>query len=1280
MTNRQWHTAAPAPPQRQQENLIPQGNTILGQDPKYQDKLVSLIRLLHKHGNPQSTARGQDSDLTLLMDYENTYGNGPQTRSFAAHPERHAYKMMAALATGDDVRAWLAEWRHRGLDLGPFDKVDFFAPDALVVHQPDGMTRHLHATAAGGNRGRPRILANGLVDPYWGTGLDPAHVSGFVAPYRSALAPYMACCGQELGKNGEIPPGCWIPLEAGQPSGQLVPYQVWFQQMKAADIWQSIVSGTASASFVAATETGTAFLDRAYYRELDRQIRALVATVVPAIVAAHTSILNAKFPAGASVARQLAPGIREQIHELVSLVDQYNAPQIGQCFFPTLVDDTFIDERVAFIGQGRNLDAEGALIIEKEIRPGFFLPRIRAFGQLKNVHKRLRSRPEDDEDLVEVRLAIEGILNEMYDVKRIITILEDISKLVGQIQDEIHSNGVFSNVLEKKRVDEITIVFKNEANKGLPGFVDAYNQWWDHPSEVAPILQFEDSYYDRDLETICDTNAVFEKTGVDVKKEKMVDPGQVVEMLMNVRDVYLQKRPVEENDFLKQIYAPPLPLDQLPEAVEHYAHFAAARPAMEKAMPVLAKNLEYVEKQLLDRAKTARTELARRIMAEEQERSRRDAELARRAAEEEGRKNAVIVRLDIRKADHVDISDWAIPRALTYNDQSCTYDSLFGALFAVPNQWLRDRILEANIIPRNPECNEGNAKAIDKQIITFIHWFENDRDDESIRRFTDVCNDRLVWTECLPTGPEEEKGQKFGSPVSLLSQLIRFYDLDFGYTSLFQNYNQPWNPQPHDRYQSLLQPTTITQMFAVHTETQGFSQTITYDVPLVYGEFTLLSAIIYMSGHWHACVRHPGTGIWYRLVDSGVAYPLGREAIPKEITSPTRSDPERQADRGTGYKGSESALYEPRTWFYVRTSSLKPFVSKLQLRVDYNSLSLDDWQPGHRSQVDLLALFGGQQNPNRTYGPPWGGQNLFYGILQVLLRGPGEFSPEIRNGLRSILVVQDSSIQIPEDFVSFLNDVAIERFLRPLVEEGTIGKSIVLTGEVKSRLLPWIIETTKMASLNPEGKVQVVRWGKDAAQDGPYLKAITENPEDALKEVATLWALALTLLFIELMDDKTWNPSDLGKRIDDLMEDIADISEELSNFVVLHLSTRGKKASPVESRERQKKPEPELEPESESEPEEPEEPEPELEPESESEPEEPEEPEQGGKWKEYKKGTVIPGASKVAPADGMYLSVVGEDNPKKKWKPYPAGSFAPGKVRVPAGGGYVYVFPRKKKR
>ena len=46
MTDRQWHTAAPAPPQKQQENLIPQGNTILGLNPKYQDNLVSLIRLL----------------------------------------------------------------------------------------------------------------------------------------------------------------------------------------------------------------------------------------------------------------------------------------------------------------------------------------------------------------------------------------------------------------------------------------------------------------------------------------------------------------------------------------------------------------------------------------------------------------------------------------------------------------------------------------------------------------------------------------------------------------------------------------------------------------------------------------------------------------------------------------------------------------------------------------------------------------------------------------------------------------------------------------------------------------------------------------------------------------------------------------------------------------------------------------------------------------------------------------------------------------------------------
>lgn len=973
MTDLQWHTAAPAPPQKQQENLIPQGNTILGLNPKYQDNLVSLIRLLHTNGNPQSTARGQDSDLTLLMDYKNTYGNGPQTRSFAAHPERHAYKMMAALATGDDVRAWLAEWRHRGLDLGPFDKVDFFAPDALVVHQPDGMTRHLHATAAGGNRGRPRILANGLVDPYWGTGLDPAHVSGFVAPYRSALAPYMACCGQELGKNGEIPPGCWIPLETGQPSGRLVPYQVWFQGLSndSRTIWERVVDGTASREFVDAIQVGTAFLDRAYYRELDRQIRALVATVVPAIVAAQEVVLNAKFPAGASVAQQLAPGIREQIHELVSLVDQYNAPQIGQCFFPTLVDDTFIDERVAFIGQGRKLDAEGVLIIEKEIRSGFFLPRIRAFGQLKKVYESLQTGPEDDEDLVAVGQVINIFLGDMEILKKIIPILEEISKLVGEIQKAVQPTDVFSNVLEKPRIDEITNRFKDEADTVLPGFVDVYNQWWDHPLEVAPIQQFYDLYTARDKKTITDAAAVFQKTGVDV--EIMTDYlPQVVEMLTNVRDAYLQKRPVEENDFLKKIYPQSLPLEQIPKAFEQYAHFAAARPAMANAMPVLAKNLESMEQQLLERAKTAIQELARRRIAEEEERSRQDAELARRLQEQEDRVagGERIIRLEVSSQDvrrdprPISLDTWNIQRGFAFQNESCTYDSLFAAMFAVPNQWLRNKILQAKAIYHRSACIQQHAKSIDATVVNAIYYFENTRanlrPESAIAGST--CLRPQIWNQCFVLGTEKQIESNEGNPFKLLGELTTFYGISDGYEAFAQPYNNAaWNPRN-------FQVTPQIQMYAVHAISETFALNTPYQVPITMAseEFTILSCLLFTKFHWHACVRHPGTGIWYRMIDAGEALAL-KGAVPDEITRQTTSDPARKQNEGE-WGDKPSAIYEPMIWFYVRTTALAGFVSKSgSSAVQYFAYNADKTFRVS-SDTDVVRLFG-RRRDLRNGGP-----------------------------------------------------------------------------------------------------------------------------------------------------------------------------------------------------------------------------------------------------------------------------------------------------------------------
>lgn len=590
-----------------QEN-IPVG--VVSRDPAYRDKLVSLQRLLMRYGNPKSTALGQADDQTLLFEYENVFGP-VAVAPLRLQPQRNAYRMMAELAHADDIRAWLEEWRHRGLDLGPFKAPHgFFAAaplgapaplgavnvgamhDALDERMPNGTIRHLHDTAVAGNRGRPIILSNGLVDPYRGTGLDPTRLSGVVAPFRSTLEPYMACCGQALGPKGEIPPGCWMtiapPGAAPQAPGTLVPYQVWFQRdgLDPETIWQNVVAGTASALFVNSIQTGTAFVDRAYYRELDRQIRALVAIVAPAVIQAQLAAFQAGFPAGASVARSLPPAVREQLIELVELVDQYNAPQMGADWKGTLCNDDYMDHHVALLTAGRVAFAEGRLQ-QNVVVDGVALSVLRDIRTLPALIAQWNALPNKSARINDVLAYLDRIQQTQNTVTRMLPWLNqrvDVTKRIATAWTTVTNGGTIAipNLLHNSQLRPVVAAMTNIFNHNQ-GFPALYNRWLQNPdtTDLRPFIA-----------TLGD--------------------------LMDALDVVLAPLPMtaELTTFLTALEAPSEadkdafianPTNRLVghgnlPSVRHYAQFALALPGMRTALPAIQTKLNQAATTLQNQA------------------------------------------------------------------------------------------------------------------------------------------------------------------------------------------------------------------------------------------------------------------------------------------------------------------------------------------------------------------------------------------------------------------------------------------------------------------------------------------------------------------------------------------------------------------------------------------------------------------------------------------------------------------------------------------------------
>lgn len=1154
-TPRRWHTPNPISPPYgggHDEDTIGQEIHVPGEvsrDPAFADKIWDLQRLLHRHGNPHSTELGQASHGTLLREYEYTFGPDA-VAPLLEQPHRHAYKMMAALAHEDDIRAWLAEWRQQGLDLGPFEKRGFFSVSppksararhsainhgalhhALDVRLPNGMVRHLHDTAVAGNRSSPLVLEGGFVDPYFGTGLDPSRLSGIVAPYRSSLAPRMACCGQELGPNGEIPPGCWIQLANTPKVDRVVPYQVWFQGMDAATTWTQIYDGVAQTTFVESIQTGTAFLDYAYYEELDRRIRALVVLVVPSIVDAQDAVtLLPSVPEDYSVAKRLSSEVKEQLRELVALIDRYNAPQMGTCFMGTLFNDAFIDEHIVFLREHRNAEIEFANEATLELPSGLDLPILRNFGEVANLKTTLDAI--DDDRLDEIKETVERVLRKHNDLQLLIDTLEERENILLKFATFLRPLTV-PKVLDPGPIPEYIRLVK-EAQPVVLKFVTVYNAWRktlsdDILKEFWQKYETLESKFREPLKRNFES-AGFEKYADFVNALRSIDQGIPVNREKII--AYIAKS--EFNGFA-----------DVPE-VYLYAHFRLARPAIQKAISSLEPDWKQLEKQFLARAQAEVRKIqdersvkeARRLQeAEEREAERRrrqdeaDAEAARRLAAgegggeiqvEQGRENLRPMKINPmdpkRDTRKIDLRDWKMPLGLAFKDSSCTYDSLFAAMFAIPNQWFREEVLKAQQIFLQRGCDDKSAKDVDEAIVRTIDYF--DERANLAKRFFDICPNWKAWKKCLPTGSAEEAGEKEDNPATLLGQLMAFYNIADGYTAFYQTYNKAWNPLRVDDYRSIK---PAVQLYAVVAESKRFDidNTRPYVVPEVKDDFTILSCLLYTrsgaNSHWQACVRHPATSEWYRMLDTGEAKPLGLYPIDIRGQSEDKKD-----------------LYEPRAWFYVRTSALAGFPRRRQpLKEGVSSSSgdnlvikEDETFLGANKDTELVRIFG------RAYDPQYGSPLLSYdekalrlrnetavlGCMQ-LLRHLDKDIRRINTSKKVSPVFDEWNVQdglTAEEIIYEVNGILIP-VLRAMVQNRSIdGKSIAYRWTEFTEVAIRSGFLTKDTNVVPLWSIEPAEQSISPPQDW----RTTKQERRYFVLLGDLWHLVLRYLFVLLKEDR----------------------------------------------------------------------------------------------------------------------------------------------------------------
>lgn len=798
----------------------------------------------------------------------------------------------------------------------------------------DNIIRHMHRNVASAyNRGPP---VDG--DPYLGTGLNPAHVTGVVSP-NDGQVPEMACCGRpferdrsQKGNVWKAPLGCWIRLDPRQPEGELVRYQTWFTTKNPAALWKRIALGGSSTTLTDATVTGTAFVHAPYYQGLDKEIRKLVEWLAPPVFGVYRSLLESRFSLTSGFSRLEKPA-QDDLKRLVALVQRYNAPQLGACHHERTITVDYLDEHVFFISVGREEFRAGRLVTEVAIgNSGVNAPLIPEQGfsseSFENTANALQLGGVDSIFVRIFRVVAALIAEAENQQKRLEEAKHDFDIISNRIKQSFISVGL-PNVFAAA-INNISALYNaaeqlsNQLKDLLSALPKSANQWISEKQfGEYPVDLFQDQSEAR-------------KTIAAIER-KVLSVGDAIDVFLQPSFFTVFETTADDIAAIiaKEVMFNTDELRLLPQ-VQAWARATVIYNKLE------SYELDVREKLGLDKAiGTLRDDAVATV-------NRLAAEVAIPRPQNllGGRKRVSLIP---STKIPVDVKNWTIAPGFVYYNESCTYDSLFVFLFWIPNQWLRNQVFAASSLEIEPQCEPSMATMIHKTMLKTIEYAEREK-GAPIQKYDNLCTTRTYWETCLPTSG---LSGRFSNPIQLLSKLFEFYRLDRNQATLFMTkpYGK-WAPNYENRRTSDL------RMFAIvreepETRDKEFSMTDPYKIQLTNGEFSMVSCILYTNGHWHACIRNPKNDLWYRMLDTGEPTLLSG-TIPREIDRITQTDPARKDEAKYGQGG---AKYEPAAWLYYRTEDLRAFYDSLSETNNFPD------EPFTDTSGTIVNLFGYTENP-----------------------------------------------------------------------------------------------------------------------------------------------------------------------------------------------------------------------------------------------------------------------------------------------------------------------------
>lgn len=994
----------------------------------------------------------------------------------------------------------------------------------------DNIIRHMHPHTGSAYNAWARPKGGG--DPYLGTGLNPAHVSGVELPVGEDR-PIMACCGQPfdaldrtvVDTNGTshrvyewvAPPGCWSRLDTKQPYGLLVPYQVWFSTDDPARLWRRII--TQQTNLLSETVTGTAFIDTSYYSGLDRQIRALVAELAPIVQRVHQQLLATAFAQPSGVAL-LLQGERDRLIQLVLLVQRYNAPQMGACHHDQTVGDDYLDERVFFVSTGKTEMQQGRLVVNVTIAgrkvPLVFRPTVEAFQKTVDALSGIIST---------------GNLKPLLDVISLIT--------------EAETNQQWLNLA--KSANDATIIKARQAplSVGLPDILEIRISNLQSLYQAAEKLAAEMQNLLATLPVLTSDWIQLGATGSPPNSIVVAaTKGTDIIRRMNIDDITEVRTDLEEL----------LPLfetttEEITNAItkDDTLRHHANKPEVQtwaRASVVAGKiataqfgprELLLVDKRVVELyaaalAVAVATEVKKTSeVPQSVEPSPSPTQLAQFENDEENQRLASYMALEIT-IPKINVANYVqkpgqgiITRRTEYENLSCAYDSLFAALFMIPNQWLRNRIVQTTKV--YSDCTAENASKLHAHITQVIEFLEGRRPEITI------CPIPEFWDDCMHTRPANRKLTKSDEPWKMINSLAQFYGISD---------NIQWVKFPHgdpNWIQNAININSNTKLLVVRPEPMAVvvqslsnNQLVTYDVKPFLGnnsEFQLISCIIYTTGgggHYEVAVRDPVSDEWFRFDTSGKSTPIGKN--PSDIRTTILVGP-----------------YQPVHWFYVQTAMLsqfKPLSDRVELKEKTIRWRVEDWST-EKTKRSLHPLFGSEARSGYLFPPTSADVN------------EREASPSVQKmGVLQLLwypVPNSEKVIVPgwkpynsaADYINFVNEILIPKYLNPLIREGLIGVDYRLSDELLEKLRQDAAKA-KMIYFNTADKYfQVPFWGQQATTNpgSQVVNFAGVEPGNFSLKVGRAWSNVLRQLMFYLLLTDIPSTAVTGEALRELTNDIA---------------------------------------------------------------------------------------------------------------------------------------------